>query len=125
MPTGDAPRDLRDLRDGGKLLRLIIVVSMAVTALWLLVGGLTGDVQAQSQSDSSQSPDHYYYQFYGYARDIPIDGEALQPGDSIAFESTRPHRIMNEGRGRARAVWVNLSPRLQQVDAGGDGNRSD
>ncbi len=49
----------------------------------------------------------------------------LEPGDSIAFESARPHRIVNEGSGRARAVWVNLSPRGQQPDVGGDGNRSD
>ena len=68
---------------------------------------------------------------YGYVREgtltVQLQNTAhrLRPGDSIAFESTRPHRIMNEGRGRARAVWVNLSPRLQQVDAGGDGNRSD
>ncbi len=41
----------------------------------------------------------------------------LEPGDSIAFESTRPHRIVNEGSQRARAVWVNLSPRPQSVDA--------
>ena len=49
----------------------------------------------------------------------------LEPGDSIAFESTRPHRIINGGSGRARAVWVNLSPRGSQPEVGGDGNRND
>ena len=58
---------------------------------------------------------------------VELQGAAhrLEPGDSIAFESTRPHRIVNEGRRRARAVWVNLSSRFQQVDAPGDGNRGD
>lgn len=101
MPTGDAPRDLRDLRDGSKLLRLIIVVSMAVTGLWLLAGGLAAGVQAQSQSDSSQSPEHYYYQFYGYARDVTIDGEALQPGDSITpilnGDAVKPAQVQDNG----------------------------
>ncbi len=49
----------------------------------------------------------------------------LQPGDSIAFESTRPHRIVNGGPGCARAVWVNLSPRGLPPDAGADNNRGD
>lgn len=98
MPTGDAPRDLRD---GAKLLRLIIVLSMAVTALWLLAAGLVAGVQAQSQSDSSQSPDHFYYQFYGYARDVTIDGEALQPGDSITpilnGDAVKPAQVQDNG----------------------------
>ena len=68
---------------------------------------------------------------YGYVLEGTLTVELqntahqLEPGDSIAFESTRPHRIVNEGRRRARAVWVNLSPRPLQVDAPGDGNRSD
>lgn len=49
----------------------------------------------------------------------------LEPGDSIAFESTRPHRIVNGGPGCARAVWVNLSPRGQPTETGTDGNRGD
>lgn len=68
---------------------------------------------------------------YGYVLEGTLTVELqnaahqLEPGDSIAFESTRPHRIVNQGRRRARAVWVNLSPRALQVDATGDGNRSD
>ncbi len=47
----------------------------------------------------------------------------MEPGDSIAFESTRPHRIVNTGSERARAVWVNLSPRGTQPDIVGDNSR--
>ncbi|MYE06905.1 MAG: hypothetical protein F4Y04_06760 [Chloroflexi bacterium] len=62
------------------LLRCAIAASIAIGALWLLVAG----VQAQSDdSEATQGPDHYYYQFFGYARDITIDGEPLQEGDSI------------------------------------------
>jgi transcriptional regulator with XRE-family HTH domain len=41
---------------------------------------------------------------------VEVDGHSyeLQPGDSIAYDSTRPHRIINRGPGAARAMWVNL-----------------
>ena len=41
---------------------------------------------------------------------VEMDGDSfeLQPGDSIAYDSTQPHRIMNKGRRAARAMWVNL-----------------
>lgn len=41
---------------------------------------------------------------------VELDGQSyeLQPGDSIAYDSTHPHRIINRGRGAARAMWVNL-----------------
>jgi transcriptional regulator with XRE-family HTH domain len=41
---------------------------------------------------------------------VDVDGEAyeLNPGDSIAYNSSRPHRIKNHGRQEARAIWVNL-----------------
>ena len=41
---------------------------------------------------------------------VTLDGEdhVLAAGDLISYESTRPHRITNTGRGMARAVWVNL-----------------
>ncbi len=32
----------------------------------------------------------------------------LHPGDSIAYDSSRPHRIVNHGPTEARAMWVNL-----------------
>lgn len=51
---------------------------------------------------------------YGFVLDglltVELEGESLvlQPGDSIAYDSTRSHRIVNEGGGPARALWVNL-----------------
>ena len=41
---------------------------------------------------------------------VEVDGYSyeLQPGDSIAYDSTHPHRIVNQGPAEARAVWVNL-----------------
>jgi quercetin dioxygenase-like cupin family protein len=41
---------------------------------------------------------------------VDLEGEAylLNPGDSIAYDSSRPHRIKNNGRHEARAIWVNL-----------------
>jgi transcriptional regulator with XRE-family HTH domain len=41
---------------------------------------------------------------------LELDGEnfVLAAGDSIAYDSTRPHRISNEGAGIVRALWVNL-----------------
>jgi transcriptional regulator with XRE-family HTH domain len=41
---------------------------------------------------------------------VEVDGHSyeLQSGDSIAYDSTHPHRIINRGRGAARAMWVNL-----------------
>jgi transcriptional regulator with XRE-family HTH domain len=43
---------------------------------------------------------------------VEVDGVShrLRPGDAIAYDSTRPHRIANVGRGKARAVWVNVLP---------------
>jgi mannose-6-phosphate isomerase-like protein (cupin superfamily) len=41
---------------------------------------------------------------------VEVQGSSyvLEPGDSIAYESTRPHRIVNEGTEPVRALWVNL-----------------
>ncbi len=41
---------------------------------------------------------------------VEVDGESyeLEPGDSIAYDSTRPHRITNTRPTEARAMWVNL-----------------
>lgn len=44
---------------------------------------------------------------------VELDGVShrLRPGDAIAYDSTRPHRMVNPGRGKARAVWVGVLPR--------------
>ena len=41
---------------------------------------------------------------------VEVDGESydLGPGDSIAYDSSHPHRIVNNGSSEARAMWVNL-----------------
>ena len=83
---------------------------------------------APGTASAVQVTHHAGYE-YGYVLEgvltIELQDAAhhLEPGDSIAFESTRPHRIVNRGSGRARAVWVNLSPRGQQPDVVGDGKR--
>ena len=42
---------------------------------------------------------------------VELDGRehALGPGDSISYESARPHRLRNDGAGRVRAVWLNFT----------------
>ncbi len=32
----------------------------------------------------------------------------LQPGDLVSYESTKPHKIANNGRKPAKALWINL-----------------
>lgn len=41
---------------------------------------------------------------------VELDGQShdLEPGDVIAYASTRPHRIANVGDERAVAIWVNV-----------------
>jgi len=36
---------------------------------------------------------------------LGFDEYTLGPGDSIAFDSTQPHRLWNEGDGPVRGVW--------------------
>ena len=44
---------------------------------------------------------------------VELEGQRydLEPGDSIAYASTRPHRISNQGTQLAVAVWMNINPR--------------
>jgi mannose-6-phosphate isomerase-like protein (cupin superfamily) len=41
---------------------------------------------------------------------VELDGHTyrLSPGDCIAYNSDRPHKISNRGRKHVRAVWVNV-----------------
>jgi transcriptional regulator with XRE-family HTH domain len=41
---------------------------------------------------------------------VTVGGESVQlaPGDSIAFDSTEPHRLVNTGSTPATLLWVNL-----------------
>ncbi len=61
--------------------RHVITASVVLLGLVLLVAGVRA--QGDPEPESPPSPDHYYYQFYGYANDVTIDGVALQAGDLI------------------------------------------
>jgi transcriptional regulator with XRE-family HTH domain len=39
---------------------------------------------------------------------VGFEEHGLQPGDSITFQSTTPHRLRNDGPVEARAIWVTL-----------------
>jgi transcriptional regulator with XRE-family HTH domain len=39
---------------------------------------------------------------------VGFDDHVLEPGDSISFQSTTPHRLRNDGSADARAIWVTL-----------------
>lgn len=43
--------------------------------------------------------------------ELGFESYTLKAGDSIIFESTTPHRLINKGAKPMRAVWVVLSPR--------------
>jgi uncharacterized cupin superfamily protein len=43
--------------------------------------------------------------------ELGFDSYTLGAGDSIIFESTTPHRLINKGTKSMRAVWVVLSAR--------------
>jgi transcriptional regulator with XRE-family HTH domain len=63
---------------------------------------------------SSATATHHAGVEYGMVMEgtihVELDGLTyeLKPGDSIAYESSVPHRILNSGRARARTVWLNL-----------------
>lgn len=65
-------------------------------------------------TDSAPTPIHHEGFEYGIVLDgqltVELDGKlhTLRPGDLISYESARNHRIWNRGKGRARALWVNL-----------------
>ncbi|MBR8743919.1 helix-turn-helix domain-containing protein [Nocardiopsis sp. MG754419] len=40
--------------------------------------------------------------------DVGFDTYELHPGDSITYPSTTPHRISNQGKSDAVAIWLNL-----------------
>jgi transcriptional regulator with XRE-family HTH domain/uncharacterized cupin superfamily protein len=41
--------------------------------------------------------------------ELGFDNHTLQPGDSIIFDSTTPHRLTNQGAAPMRALWVVLN----------------
>lgn len=63
---------------------------------------------------SAGEPVHHEGHEYGLVLDgtltVEVDGMTyeLRPGDSIAYSSTLPHKIVNAGTDHVRAVWINL-----------------
>jgi transcriptional regulator with XRE-family HTH domain len=43
---------------------------------------------------------------------VAFDEYVLQPGDALAFDSTEPHLLVNEGTEPAEGIWFNLGRRL-------------
>ena len=126
----DGPRDVVQRADeqqvveatGGVLRRLVQVDPRR--GLELVV-----NEYAPGTASAVQVTHHSGYE-YGYVLEGVLTVELqntshrIEQGDSIAFESTRPHRIVNMGTVRARAVWVNLSSRGSQPDMSGNHNRA-
>ena len=40
--------------------------------------------------------------------EIGVETHRLAPGDSIIFDSTTPHRLLNEGAQPIRAIWIDM-----------------
>ena len=63
---------------------------------------------------SSESSLHHQGYEYGIVLEgtltvyLANDRHVLKGGDSIGYDSTRPHRICNESKRATRALWVNL-----------------
>jgi mannose-6-phosphate isomerase-like protein (cupin superfamily) len=74
----------------------------------------------------SNSPEHLQThdgKEYGFVQTgeltVTVGDKSVQlgPGDSIAFDSTEPHRLANTGDTRATLLWVNLHhPPSQAAD---------
>jgi transcriptional regulator with XRE-family HTH domain len=63
---------------------------------------------------------------YGYVLEgdlnvtLGFDSYELKPGDSISFDSTTPHRLWNDGKKPAKAIWLvvgrDADPRIRSAD---------
>lgn len=71
----------------------------SVSASLVLLASVTAVLAEGEQS--SQVVDHYYYQFFGYAQDVTIDGAPLEAGDSITpilnGEAVKPAIVGDNG----------------------------
>lgn len=58
-------------------------------------------------------PGHEYGIVLKGSLTVDFEGSSYQlgPGDSIGYSSESPHRIRNQGRAPATAIWINLGPR--------------
>ncbi len=68
----------------------------------------------EPDTGSGGEPVHHEGHEYGLVLEgtltVEVDGSAyeLHPGDSIAYNSNYPHKIVNGGKDHVRAVWINL-----------------
>ena len=54
---------------------------------------------------------------------IGFDEYILEPGDSITFQSSTPHRLSNKGPQTVRAIWVICGHRGTEIRTDVDGSR--
>ena len=85
----------------------------------------------------ASSPEHEFQRHggeeWGYVLsgklgvNIGFDEYVLGPGDAVAFDSGRPHRLFNAGDGPVHAIWFVLGrgpADMRQASAGGGANQS-
>jgi transcriptional regulator with XRE-family HTH domain len=74
---------------------------------------MTLNQYSRGSANSSEPITHAGFE-YGFVLDgeleVTVDGEThlLRPGDLISYWSSKPHRIVNRGKKKARAIWINL-----------------
>jgi transcriptional regulator with XRE-family HTH domain len=74
---------------------------------------MTLNQYSRGAANSPEPITHGGYE-YGYVLDgeleVTVDGEThlLRAGDLISYWSSKPHRIVNRGPKKARALWINL-----------------
>lgn len=97
------------------------VVDLDSGVRWEQLGPADGDVDfllATYEVGGSSTPDESLMRHHGYEYAYIMSGtlciqigfrdHVLGPGDSIAFDSSRPHRLYNVGDVPVRAVWFVL-----------------
>jgi transcriptional regulator with XRE-family HTH domain len=68
---------------------------------------------SRGSANSAEAITHSGFE-YGFVLDgeleVTVDGDVriLRAGDLISYWSSKPHRIVNRGRKKARAIWINL-----------------
>jgi transcriptional regulator with XRE-family HTH domain len=87
-------------------------------------------IEATYEPGSSSSPDDRLVRHSGHEFGHVLSGTlrvvvgfdefVLEPGDSITFPSSTPHRLSNEGTETVRAVWVVRGRRGEISGAGAD-----
>lgn len=79
-----------------------------------------GGTSAPDESLMRHNSREYGYVFAGrLGIQIGFDVHYLEPGDSIGFDSTKPHRFFNAGDESAHAIWLVLDREGRSGDSGG------